>query len=191
MSTLGECLEQFRKAVAKSGKAPAPGPAVFVEARTQEELALNPPNKAAWSTQLVPVVVPDRSSHETERVEKMKALLALVAEGSRVFYIRKAGDNPSDNICIGRAKRNDVLLKDSTVSSVHARIELVGERLHLTDLKSSNGTWVNKERLGSESVPLMSGDCVRFGARVLYYLSGERLAQLLELMARADDSLSD
>jgi hypothetical protein len=185
MLTLGECLERWRETAAKSGKAPTAGPPALIEATVQEEQTLNEGvgKQKSWTTQLVPMAVPKESKHETERVEKMKALLGLVGEASRVFYIRKAGDNESHNVCIGRAKRNDVLLHHSTVSSVHARIEYVGEGLHLTDLKSSNGTWVNKKRLGSESVPLVSGDCVRFGARVFYYLSGERMAQLLAILS--------
>jgi hypothetical protein len=192
MLTLDECLVRWREAVEKTGKPPAEGPPVLLEAALQVETAINTAaeqNKSPWRTQVVSVKLADSATHESERVEKMRSLMDLVGGDSRVYYVRKAGDNESPHVCIGRAKRNDIVLGDNTVSSVHARVEYVGEGLHVADLKSSNGTFVNGKRLGPESAPLFSGDCLRFGRRVFYYLGGERMAQLLEVMARAETDL--
>ena len=38
----------------------------------------------------------------------MMALQKLVADESQVFDVEKSGDNDSPNVCLGRAKRNDV-----------------------------------------------------------------------------------
>ena len=47
-----------------------------------------------------------------------------------------------DAIRIGRAEGNDFTIPDEHVSSEHARIALVGDRVILRDLRSTNGTWV-------------------------------------------------
>jgi len=48
---------------------------------------------------------------------------------------------------IGRDADNDVALVDDVVSGHHCKIELVGSSCVLTDLGSSNGTWLNNARL--------------------------------------------
>jgi pSer/pThr/pTyr-binding forkhead associated (FHA) protein len=48
---------------------------------------------------------------------------------------------------LGRASDNDLVLDDRSVSHYHARIDLVAGRASAVDLKSSNGTWVNGQRI--------------------------------------------
>ena len=59
----------------------------------------------------------------------------------------------------------DVLIDDRSVSRMHARISEDGSgNPLLTDLNSTNGTWVNGIRLQpEESVPVGKGDVIRFG----------------------------
>lgn len=59
----------------------------------------------------------------------------------------------------------DVLIDDRSVSRMHARISEDGNGDPLlTDLNSTNGTWVNGIRLQpEESVPVGKGDVIRFG----------------------------
>jgi Nif-specific regulatory protein len=72
-------------------------------------------------------------------------------------------------VTIGRAPSNDVVLADLHVSGEHARIVLDGERVTLTDLRSTNGTAVERRgdrlKLGSgrESMELESGDLIELG----------------------------
>jgi pSer/pThr/pTyr-binding forkhead associated (FHA) protein len=59
----------------------------------------------------------------------------------------------------------DILIDDRSVSRMHARIseDRSGNPL-LTDLNSTNGTWINGIRLQpEESVPVGKGDVIRFG----------------------------
>ena len=59
----------------------------------------------------------------------------------------------------------DVLIDDRSVSRMHARIseDRSGNPL-ITDLNSTNGTWINGIRLQpEESVPVGKGDVIRFG----------------------------
>ncbi|MBN1438632.1 MAG: FHA domain-containing protein, partial [Anaerolineales bacterium] len=56
----------------------------------------------------------------------------------------------SRTIRIGRDEANEISLpKDSSASSAHAKIETMGGQVVLTDLGSSNGTWVNGVRITS------------------------------------------
>ena len=68
-------------------------------------------------------------------------------------------------IAIGRHPMNDLRFdidKDPDVSSKHAEIRVVGETVTLKDLESTNGTFVNGQRVTGERV-LADGDVVAFG----------------------------
>ncbi len=69
-------------------------------------------------------------------------------------------------IRIGRGSTNDLVIKDSQSSREHAEITRQGDQLILRDLGSTNGTFVNGERL-SGSRPLRPGDQIRIGETTL------------------------
>ncbi|MDH7481418.1 MAG: DUF3662 domain-containing protein [Armatimonadota bacterium] len=76
------------------------------------------------------------------------------------------------DILIGRSKRlgNDLILdKDGMVSKRHARITLGKEGFKIRDLNSTNGVWVNDERI--ESHLLRDGDHIRLGATQMVFKS--------------------
>ena len=62
---------------------------------------------------------------------------------------------------VGRAAGSDIQLPEDSVSSRHAQLESAGGGWRLTDLQSTNGTFVNDQRI--DSVELKPGDRVRFG----------------------------
>src|SRR5262249_53555179 len=66
---------------------------------------------------------------------------------------------------IGRSHDNPLCLNDPTVSSFHAAFTLAPNgALWLTDLGSSNGTFVNEVRLGEgDKTIVRDGDKLRFG----------------------------
>jgi ABC-type multidrug transport system ATPase subunit/pSer/pThr/pTyr-binding forkhead associated (FHA) protein len=66
-------------------------------------------------------------------------------------------------IQIGRDASNDVVLNSPAVSSYHAQIERVGQRHRLTDLRSTNGTFVNDKRVEGD-VWLQPSDVIRIGS---------------------------
>ncbi|UCD99470.1 MAG: FHA domain-containing protein [Chloroflexota bacterium] len=66
-------------------------------------------------------------------------------------------------ILIGRDAANDVFLDGPTVSRYHAQIERVGQRHRLTDLRSTNGTYVNDQRVEGD-VWLKPDDVIRIGS---------------------------
>ena len=69
---------------------------------------------------------------------------------------------------VGRAEYNDVVLPDPSVSTVHAKLQRREELWILTDQGSTNGTWVDGERVADEAV-LTPGASIRFGeVKVLF-----------------------
>jgi pSer/pThr/pTyr-binding forkhead associated (FHA) protein len=75
----------------------------------------------------------------------------------------------ADRTTIGKAAENDVsLAEDPTASHLHAVLERFAAGWCVTDLGSSNGTWVNGERIWS-SRRLRNGDEIRVGQTRLIF----------------------
>lgn len=68
---------------------------------------------------------------------------------------------------VGRARINDVVLDDVSVSSEHCRIHSEEGAFVLHDLKSTNGTFVNEKRVSRH--PLAVGDLIKVGETVLQF----------------------
>jgi serine/threonine protein kinase len=67
-------------------------------------------------------------------------------------------------ITIGRASTNQVIISDPSVSSHHASIELKDQAYWITDRGSTNGTFLNQQRLVPQvTFQLHPGDTIRFG----------------------------
>lgn len=78
-------------------------------------------------------------------------------------------------IQIGRDPSNDVPLDTPTVSRFHAQIERVGKRYRVRDLNSSNGTFVNQERI-DEQVWIEARDSIQIGP-YRFVMGEDELAQ--------------
>ena len=75
----------------------------------------------------------------------------------------------ADRTTVGKASENDVSLEDDpTASHLHAVLERFPAGWCVTDLGSSNGTWVNGERIWS-SRRLRHGDEIRVGQTRLVF----------------------
>ena len=68
---------------------------------------------------------------------------------------------------IGRDAACDILLSDETVSNQHARLWFRNKQWWIEDLLSTNGTFLNDERLETPTI-LISGDEVRVGKVLLF-----------------------
>jgi predicted component of type VI protein secretion system len=74
-----------------------------------------------------------------------------------------------DRTTVGKAAENDVALEhDPTASHLHAILERFPAGWCVTDLGSSNGTWVNGERIWSAR-RLRDGDEIRIGQTRLIF----------------------
>ena len=71
--------------------------------------------------------------------------------------------NISDSLSVGRGSDNDVILGSKSVSRNHALLSLLNAELYVKDLESSNGTFVNDERIeANKSVLLQAEDKLGF-----------------------------
>lgn len=78
----------------------------------------------------------------------------------KVFPIMK------NEITIGRDINNDIVINDSEISRRHCRLVISGESYMIEDLGSTNGTWMNDQRL-TGSHQLVSGEKFRLGDNVV------------------------
>ena len=75
-------------------------------------------------------------------------------------------------VTIGRDRENDIVLDSDSVSRRHARVEHRDGRIYLTDLDSTNGTYVNDDNEPVRDTQLRRGDQVKIGDTIFKYLSG-------------------
>ncbi len=60
---------------------------------------------------------------------------------------------------IGRNRQCDIVIPSPEVSRRHVQLDVINGRLHLTDLGSTNGTYINGERV--DKGPIQQGDVMR------------------------------
>lgn len=72
-----------------------------------------------------------------------------------------------EEVVIGRDKSADIILLDTMVSRRHARILCDGERSHIADMNSRNGTFVN--RLPTDRHDLTDGDEITIGESIFLF----------------------
>ncbi len=88
----------------------------------------------------------------------------LVVRGANIgthYLIRETKQN------LGRDSHCDIHLEDSETSRTHAEIEFVDGDFILRDLKSSNGTFVNGNRIAEHTLHV--GDRVQIGKRLMLF----------------------
>ena len=82
-----------------------------------------------------------------------------------------------DRVTMGRAADADISLSsDTSVSRLHSAIERYSGGWVLRDLGSTNGTYLNGERLANDR-PLKSGDEIRLGSCVFVFHAGSAASE--------------
>ena len=109
------------------------------------------------------VPISDRSGHplsrdEASHIEGLTGFALVVERGPRtgMTYMLKTG-----NTTVGRHPESDIFLNDVTVSRHHCRFVLTSEEMRVEDSGSTNGTYVNDERV--DQAQLNAGDEVMVG----------------------------
>ncbi len=86
----------------------------------------------------------------------------------------------SERISIGRARNNDIVLRQADVSKFHAWLECDEEgAFYLRDARSKNATTLNGQPLGRSLEPLRHGDDITFGSVHVVYALAAPLWELL------------
>jgi pSer/pThr/pTyr-binding forkhead associated (FHA) protein len=77
-----------------------------------------------------------------------------------------------DSITMGRQEDNTIVIDNLAVSGYHAKIDRVGGEFILTDLQSTNGTFVNDQKVVSHR--LSHSDNIVIGKHVILYIATEK-----------------
>ena len=135
-------------------------------AATPEHSGSGEPTTATYRVgetgELIPIDLDDAAAHGP--------VLVIRSGGGRVG---ESFPITSDRMTVGRRPDCDIFLDDVTVSRDHALIVRRGDGIHIDDLGSLNGTYVNRQRI--ESVRLTDGDELQIGRYTLSVIesSGE------------------
>ncbi len=109
---------------------------------------------------------------EMAKAKEQEACLIIIRgtpQGHRFFLTQ-------GEMSIGRDPTADITVSDQSISRKHAQISKEGEKTKLTDLGSSNGTFVNDKKVTSgQSVYLAKEDMVKLGNSILKYLPAGEL----------------
>lgn len=102
-----------------------------------------------------------------EPQEQATVVLGMVG-GACLRRVPKAGQAAQEyvlmenSVSIGSGAAADIVIKDSGISRLHARVTKEGEMYFVKDMNSTNGTWVNDRRLSVyELCPVRNGDVIR------------------------------
>jgi hypothetical protein len=130
------------------------------------------------------------SLDETSR-DVVMSPLGLVAEATppsgylvrdpEPILVVKTDRNPFQQmITVGRAKNNDVVLDDKSVSKVHAYFVRTDFRHWLHDQPSTNGTYIDGARVPETGLPLADGASISFGSHLVFtFFTSRGLHQFL------------
>jgi pSer/pThr/pTyr-binding forkhead associated (FHA) protein len=88
-------------------------------------------------------------------------------------FVMRSGPTPGetfplegDQLVIGRDASNSIAINDAEISRKHSRLSFQGGKYVLEDLGSTNGTFVNGQRLAGPVV-LKPGDVVSLGEQIV------------------------
>ncbi len=101
----------------------------------------------------------NKSSHLTIR---------LFQDGNQFFENKFS----KKSICVGRETSVDLIIEDRSISRKHMQIELIDGRTYVTDLESSNGTFVNNEKISTKT-EVRNQTHIRIGKIIIQIISPE------------------
>ncbi len=124
--------------------------AIFAELRPARARSSAPARKAA---------PPQRAPAKPKKAPRR----AVIVEGASP----KGKTFPLDGeLLIGRGDKCQIVLQDSYASQVHARLFRRGEQVMVEDMGSTNGTYLNRQKLTAPT-EVQRGDRVKIGKTVL------------------------
>ena len=147
------------------------------------ECGFQNPESSNYCARCGALLVRDESGSETtmsytpeEGDEEGAPILDEIKSEGPALVVRSGGGRAGETFhpmgertTIGRSPDCDVFLDDVTVSRKHAVLVGEGERFHVEDLGSLNGTFLNRKRI--EKAPVEDGDELQIGKYRLTFLS--------------------
>jgi serine/threonine protein kinase len=104
-------------------------------------------------------------TEETLREPIPPVYLGLVVDGDVSRYVPLHGE-----VQLGRGKSNSVVVDDPKASRHHARVAPVGDYFVISDLGSTNGTYVNGFLI-TQPTPLKNKDSIRIGNTTFRFIA--------------------
>ncbi|MGH2757490.1 MAG: FHA domain-containing protein FhaB/FipA [Actinomycetota bacterium] len=98
-------------------------------------------------------------ARKTKKIPKKAVVVEGTTSSGKAFDL-------GQELLLGRGDKCHVVIDDSYVSTVHARIFSKGENYLIEDLGSTNGTYLNRRRITSPT-EVQRGDQVKIGKTVL------------------------
>ena len=123
-------------------------------------MELRPATARRPRSQRAPAPTPARPpSKKNKKAPTRAAVVEGNAYKGKVFKL-------GDELTVGRSTDCTLVLDDAYVSQMHARIFPRADRFMVEDLGSTNGTYLNRQRITS-ATELQRGDKVKIGKTVL------------------------
>ena len=122
---------------------------------------------AVWTEIRGPKVIersPRRAQKEARRVQRKAAPVQLTVVEPPAMRGRRYP--LADELTVGRAAGCQVTIDDTFASQVHARLYRQDGQLYVEDLGSTNGTWLNREKV-TGPVMMKRGDHLQVGNTVM------------------------
>ena len=121
-------------------------------------------------------VMVDAPERIKDRVDVLRTLILnhpLPENACSHLWVTVRGDgywfSLKESTAIGASDSNDIVLKDDYISGKHCKIEKRDRCWYLSDLESTNGVFVNGNRLNDHR--LRDGDIIQLGDCSLVYVA--------------------
>ncbi len=134
------------------------------EIEVEESVSASPPQAILPAFQKQPEPTPFGSEARTEAMPPQETTIPAVNYGFalEVAKLNKNFDLKNGSTTIGRTIGCDIIIDDVSMSRKHAVVTVIGNKLTIRDLGSSNGTSVDKKRIGSE-VEITPSSVIKLG----------------------------
>jgi hypothetical protein len=133
-----------------------------------------------------PIIDQDQVGFSTQvldpgAVRRMTHPAAKPAPDVDVLPVAKAHGNPyPDRVSVGRARNCDVVIRDPSVSKLHAHFRVDQPQLDVVDIDSQNGTRVNGRAVPPHQPMVVTpGDIITFGSVACKLVDAAALYDLL------------
>jgi two-component system, cell cycle response regulator len=111
------------------------------------------------TTQIIVTGVPSPATHPAPKRDRCTLSMLSGPASGALFTLER------EEMILGRGTDANARIEDPGLSRRHARVWRVGDTFHLEDLASTNGTFVNGDRI-SGMVALKEGDRIQLGGSV-------------------------
>jgi diguanylate cyclase (GGDEF)-like protein len=109
---------------------------------------------------------------ELQKAKEQEACLIIIRgtpQGHRFFLTQP-------EMTLGRDSSADITVSDQGISRKHAMVSKEKEKVYLTDLNSSNGTFINDKKIkAGEKIELVKEDMIKLGTSIFKFLPAGEL----------------